>query len=167
MTSPLSSSVQTYRTLRDRLLTDMPELADDPECLFDTLEGITDTKEQLAALVRSAMNDEALLGGIDVYLKKLADRKAHFAERAKRKRAIALHYMIDLNLKNLTVPDLTVTRRLIPPSVMIIDETKVPDEFMRIKKEPNKTAIKNALFHGEHVPGTAMSNGSETLAIKV
>ncbi len=57
--------------------------------------------------------------------------------------------------------------RFVPPSVMIIDESKLPDNYMRIKKEPNKVIIKEALAHGDFVPGAALSNGSQTLAVKV
>ena len=33
--------------------------------------------------------------------------------------------------------------------VVIIDEGLIPDQFMRIKKEPNKTAIKTAIEGGQ------------------
>jgi uncharacterized metal-binding protein YceD (DUF177 family) len=38
-------------------------------------------------------------------------------------------------------------------SVQITDEAAIPAEFMRIKTEPNKTAIKDALEAGEEVQG--------------
>ena len=54
----LNSQLQSYATLRARLLAEIPDL--DAETLSDTLEGITDLKEMLAELVRSALEDEAL-----------------------------------------------------------------------------------------------------------
>ncbi len=167
MISALANSVQEYRTLCARLLRDMPELKDDPECLLDTLDGITDTKEEIAALVNSALDDEATVVGLDARLKALVDRRAYLQERAKRKRAVALNYMSDLGFKNIKTLDVTISRRFVPPSVMIIDEKQIPDAYMRIKKEPNKVIIKEALAHGDFVPGAALSNGSETLTVKV
>ena len=35
----------------------------------------------------------------------------------------------------------------------IAEGTELPDEFMRIKKEPNKTALKEALQNGEIIEG--------------
>lgn len=167
MNSPLALSAHNYRTLRERLLQDMPELEDDPECLLNTLEGITDTNEQIAALLRSALTEQALAKGIDEYVHKLSDRKLDLLERANRKRKIALHYMTDLNIRKVTAPDMTATVKRVPPSVVIINDEIIPDAYMRIKREPNKTAIKDALDNGDKVPGCTLSNGNETLSVRV
>ena len=54
----LNTEVQTYKLLFEKLLNSFPE-ADD-ETLADTLEGITDLHEMIAAVIRSALVDEAL-----------------------------------------------------------------------------------------------------------
>ena len=64
-----------HRLLRDRLLAQIPDI--DAETLADTLEGITDLREMLAELVRSALEDEALSSG-------LATRLAEMQARAQR-----------------------------------------------------------------------------------
>lgn len=165
--NPLDAAKATFLVIRTKLLEQMPELADDPECLLDTLEGITDLHDQLAALVRSAVNDEMLAGGIDEHMSKLQERKSALKDRARRKRQIALHHMEDLSIKKLVAPDLTVTRKLVPPSVIITDEAQIPDRLMRVKREPDKTAIKSELQMGSIVPGATLSNGSETLQVKI
>ena len=38
-------------------------------------------------------------------------------------------------------------------AVNIVDDKEVPEEFCRVKYEPNKTAIKEALDNGMEVPG--------------
>ena len=53
-----------------------------------------------------------------------------------------------------------------PEKVIITDESAIPDEFMRTTKEPNKTAIKDALKAGNDVSGATMSNGGLSLTIR-
>ena len=54
----LKSETRLYQALRSRLLSAWPEL--DSEVLSDTLEGITDLHEMIAAIIRSSLVDEAL-----------------------------------------------------------------------------------------------------------
>jgi len=164
--TPLHTAAHEYRIMRDKLLEAMPELAEDEECLRDTLEGATTITDQLAALVRSAINDEAMADGLKEHQVKLANRKTSLLERARKKRAIAMHYMSDLGLKRITASDMTVTVKPVPPSVVIVDESLLTDQFVRIRREPDKTAIKEALKAGA-VPGAILSNGSETLQVKI
>jgi dTDP-4-dehydrorhamnose reductase len=60
--SAASSELGRYKALRDQLLEQLPDL--DEQTLADTLEGITDLRELLAELVRSALEDEALSAGL-------------------------------------------------------------------------------------------------------
>lgn len=53
-----------------------------------------------------------------------------------------------------------------PKSVVILDEKLLKDEFIRIKREPDKIAIKKAIDDGKTVDGAQLSNGGETLVIK-
>lgn len=167
MTDPIATSAHNFRLVREKLLEQMPELADDADCLLDTLEGCTDVMDQLAALARSAAHDEAMLEGLTQYQVKLADRRATLRTRADRKRRVVQNYMADLNIKKIQKPDITVSRRAVAPSLVITDEVMINDKWCRWKRELDKTAIKKALEAGEQVMGATLSNGSETLAIKV
>jgi hypothetical protein len=167
MTTRLAIEAANYRLKRETLLEQYPDLAADEEALLDTLEGLTDVHEQLAALLRSAVEDEALADGLHEYQAKLADRKSIMQARAIRKRRIALRYMSDLDIKKIVSPDMTITRKPVPPSVLIIDITLIPEAFTRVRREPDKVALKAALAEGEVIPGAALSNGGETLAVRI
>ena len=47
-----------------------------------------------------------------------------------------------------------------PESVEITDEATIPDEYIKVIKEPMKTAIKEAIKAGKTVPGAALTKGT-------
>jgi hypothetical protein len=70
------------------------------------------------------------------------------------------------NLKKLELANGTISVSNTPQSVQIIDESKIPDEYFRIKKEIDKTKIKDALKDGVEIEGVQLSNGGSTIRIK-
>jgi hypothetical protein len=53
-----------------------------------------------------------------------------------------------------------------PALVGEADPETLPDDLVRVKREPNRTAIKAALEDGRDVPGFVMSNGRPTCTIR-
>ena len=80
-----------FQVLHARLLAEIPDI--DGETLADTLEGITDLREMLAAIIRSALDDEALAAGLSTRLSEMKARIERFETSAKRKRELALRAM--------------------------------------------------------------------------
>ena len=79
-----------------------------------------------------------------------------------------IHKVMDTaGLRKRELPEATVSVRAGQPKVLIIEEELIPDEFCRIKREPDKTRIKAAIQAHEQVPGCSLSNAEETLAIYV
>jgi hypothetical protein len=46
-----------------------------------------------------------------------------------------------------------------------MDDSLVPDEMCKFKREVSKAAIKEALLAGEYVPGAVLVTGNTTLRI--
>jgi len=82
--SPLSLETTKHQLLRQRLLSEYPET--DDETLQDTLEGITVLHEMVAAVIRSALVDEALQAGLRTRLEEMRRRQERLEKRSAKKR---------------------------------------------------------------------------------
>jgi hypothetical protein len=82
----LSHSLGVYQTVRDRIMALEADV--DETTLADTLEGLTDIHEVLAAIVRSALLDEALAEGRGSHLGEAHDLALKAAETDATQRAL-------------------------------------------------------------------------------
>jgi signal transduction histidine kinase len=83
----VKAEVIQYGLLRDKLREQFPSIDDDT--LADTLEGLTDLREILVELVRSALEDEALLEALSTRLAEMRARLQRLGDRPDKKRALA------------------------------------------------------------------------------
>jgi hypothetical protein len=116
-----------YLQLSERLLADFP--GTDEETMLDTLEGITDLHEMIAAVIRSALVDEALQAGLRTRLEEMRSRLGRLAERGLKKRQLALETMNEVGLTKLEQPDFTVSTRMGSPSLIVVAEDTIPDAY--------------------------------------
>ena len=117
----------TYRAVRDRIRTEDPQI--DEQTLADTVEGLTDVHEILAALVRAALADEALANGLKGRIAEMQDRLERLQDCAAKRRQIAKEVMVELEIKKITAPDFTVSIRPGMPSLLVLDEAAVPSVY--------------------------------------
>lgn len=115
--------------LREQLLVEVPGM--DHETLADTLEGISDLREMLAEIIRSALDDEALAAGFSTRLSDMKARIERFETSAKRKRELALRAMDEAEISKLLVADFTASLRHAAPTVEVIDEAKIPAAYWK------------------------------------
>ena len=102
MPAPLKMETHHYQAVRTHLLAAWPEL--DAETLNDTLEGITNLHEMIAAVIRSALVDEALQAGLRTRLEDMKERLTRLEERGAKKRQLALDAMHEVGLATLQHP---------------------------------------------------------------
>ena len=154
-----------YGLIRDRLLEVWPKL--DTETLTDTLEGITDLHEMIAAIIRSALVDEALQAGLRTRLDDMRQRLARLDERGAKKRQLALEAMCEVGLKKLEQPDFTASARAGVPSLIIMSEGLVPRPYW-VPQPPklDRQAVLADLKRGAEVPGAQLGNPRPTLAVR-
>src|SRR3954447_7336378 len=95
----ISLSRTRFVELRRRLLELHPDL--DEQTLSDTLEGATDFREALAALVRSALDDECLCAALKARLEDMKARLARLQARSISKRQVAAENMLAADIDRL------------------------------------------------------------------
>ena len=128
MRAQLTVEVPKYQLLRQRLLADYPNL--DEETVADTLEGITDLHEMIAAVIRSALVDEALHAGLRFRVDDMKQRLSRLELRAAKKRQLALEAMSEVGLTKLEQPDFTASARAGSPALVVIAEESDPRSLL-------------------------------------
>jgi len=144
-----------------------PQIAEDEETWLLTLESETDLVEFLRAVVRRRLEADAFVGGLGTYMTELKERQYRLEQRVAATRAMAFRVMEAARLKKIELAEATLSIRAGVAKVIITDEARLPDNCVRIKREPNKVAIKELLDRGEHVPGAELSNSEPTLSTRV
>ncbi|MFZ0624051.1 MAG: siphovirus Gp157 family protein [Pseudolabrys sp.] len=154
-----------YRLIRDRIRAEDPQI--DEQTLADTVEGLTDLHEIIAAIVRSALADEALAIGLKSRIAEMQERLDRLQERASKRRQIAKDVMVELDLKKITAPDFTVSIRPGMPALLVLDEAAVPSIYWQ-PSEPrlNRQKLSNELKTGAEIAGATLSNPEPVLSVR-
>ena len=161
----LNFAATTYRAVRERIRTQDPEL--DEQTLIDTVEGLTDLHEILAAIVRAALADEALATGLKSRIAEMQERLERLQERAAKRRQIVKDTMVELDLKKLTAPDFSASIRPGMPALLVIDEAAVPSIYWE-PREPrlDRQGLLAELKQGAEISGVTLSNPEPVLSVR-
>jgi hypothetical protein len=162
---PLSLETSKYLLLKQRLLTNYPDA--DEETVRDTLEGITDLHEMIAAVIRSALVDEALQAGLRTRIEDMRQRLTRLAERGLKKRQLALEAINDAGLKKLEQPDFTASARVGAPPLVVTSEQSIPEAYW-IPQPPklDRQTLTADLRRGDEIPGACLGDAAPILAVR-
>src|SRR5262245_37764512 len=161
----LAREVNRFAELRRRLVEADPDI--DENTLFDTLEGATSLHEAVAAVIRSALDDEALAKALRARIEDMRQRLSRIELTAEAKREAALNAMERADMIKLTAPDFTASIRINPPSLLITSEAEIPQDFW-VPQPPklNKKGLLDAINSGWAVAGATLSNSKISLTIR-
>ena len=155
----------TYRAVRERIRTQDPDL--DEQTLTDTVEGLTDLHEILAAIVRAALADEALATGLKGRIAEMQERLERLQERAAKRRQIVKDTMVELDLKKLTAPDFSASIRPGMPALLVIDEAAVPSIYWEPRQPRlDRQGLLAELKQGAEITGVTLSNPEPVLSVR-
>jgi ferric-dicitrate binding protein FerR (iron transport regulator) len=96
----------------------------------------------------------------------LKARAARFERQHEEYRRTVFAIMDALGVRKSKSGEFTVSISDGRPGIVITDEAALPDAFIRTTRAPDKTAIKDAIARGEHVPGVAMQNNPPVLTVR-
>jgi len=165
MSNPILAAEDVIREV-NALLLEYPQLADDEELFRDTLEGNTRFNEIMDRLLGEMRDNETLAEATSARIAKIRERQTRLTHRAQFYRSLMHRLLTVTGIQSVALAEAKVSIMKSPDKVIITDESAVPDAFMKITKEPNKTAIKNAIKTGTYVPGAVLSNGSTTISVR-
>ena len=123
----LAHPIRVYHTIRDRITA--LEANIDEQTLVDTLEGLTDLHEMVAAIVRSALFDDAFSRGAEIVHHHTPGASRTDQRTGRRARQIARDAMIEVDLKAIKAPDFTLSLRTGSPALVVHDEGAVPQLY--------------------------------------
>jgi Siphovirus Gp157 len=161
----LTFAAINYRTLRDRIRTQDPQI--DEQTLADTVEGLTDLHEILQAVIRAALADEALARGLKCRISDMQCRLDRLEDRASKRRQIAKNVMVELDLKKITAPDFSASLRPGMPALMVLNEDAVPSIYWQ-PGEPRlkRQVLASDLKEGAEIAGATLSNPEPVLSVR-
>jgi hypothetical protein len=162
---PLALEISIYQALRNRLLSEWPQI--DEETLADSLEGITDLHEMIAAVIRSALVDEAHRIGLRTRLDDMRERLSRLGLRASKKRELALHAMNEAGLTKLEQPDFIALTRAGAPALIVVSEQVIPEAYW-LPQPPklDRQGLLGELKRGAAISGAELSNPKPVLMVR-
>lgn len=161
----LQNELVNFKRSRAQLLSAIPDL--DHETLANTLEGLTDLREMLAELIRSALDDEALIAALSTRLSDMQARRERLTARATRKRQLAQRAMAEAEIGKLEQPDFTAALRQGGPVLTVTAEEKIPAVYW--KPQPfklDRQGILAALKTGAVVDGAELAAAQPCLTVR-
>lgn len=152
----------------DNLIAAYPQFADDGDDWSLALASETELDEILTRLLRMIDDARALAEGTDARLQELQARRDRFEQRVEAYRSLILKLMISAGVSKRELPEATVSLKVLPIKVIGSPDPKsLPDDLVVIERRPNRAAIKRALEDGKPVDGCSLSNGGQTISIRV
>lgn len=141
---------------------DMLEYDSENAAIIDTLESIDLAIEEKAdGYAKLIRNQEASSKVFDEEIKRMRERKQAVDNNVKRMKLSLQNAMVEIGKTKFKTDLFSFNIQKNQPSVEIIDESLVPDEYKKIKIEFDKSAIKQS----ENVPGVEIKQ-SESLRIR-
>ena len=154
-----------YQYLRERLREDFPEV--DEQTLSDTLEGLSTLPDALAAVVRSYLDDLSLAAALGLRIGDMQGRLGRIEHRAEKKRELVTSVMARADIKKLAEPDFTASLRTVPPSLVVVDEGQIPQDYWRPQPPKlDRQGLTAALKSGASISGALLGNSQMTLSVR-
>ncbi len=165
MSSPLMHELTYHEHIREQIRNEFPDI--DEETLADTLEGLTNLNEMLSAVVRSHLDDMAMVEALKSRMADMQDRLSRISKRAEKKRELVTSVMERADLKKLAEADFTVSLRTSSAPLVVTEEGAIPEPYWKPQAPKlDRQGLIAALKSGAQVSGAVLGNPRMTIAIR-
>ncbi len=165
MQHPVTHELTYHVYLREQIRNEFPDI--DEETLADTLEGLTNLNEMLGAVVRSHLDDMAIVEALKSRVADMQDRLSRISKRGEKKRELVTSVMEQADLKKLAEADFTVSLRSTSAPLVVTEEGSIPEPFWKPQAPKlDRQGLITALKSGEQVSGVVLGNPRMTIAIR-
>lgn len=114
--------------------------------------------ERIGFVLRNLAADQVSL---DTEIERLKQKREQVTRQRERLRTYVRQCMEVAGIHKIACPHFVFTLAASQPAVLVDDESAIPDEFIRTKREPDKAAILRAFKErGECVPGARVERGT-------
>lgn len=160
----LRSEAAHYHELQTQLRTEYAAI--DEETLADTLEGVSDLPGLIEEIVRSGLEDEAMIEGLKLRAEAIAARLARLKERQQKKRQLVAWAMGAAGLAKLKACDFSVSLSEGALRLEVSDETRLPGIYL-VPQPPkiDRAGIAAALKRGETIEGAGFVQGAPYITV--
>lgn len=166
----MEQAMAALLTARKRLLENDPEMIADERLFSDMLEGESGNAfDVLHQMCRAALYAKAMADTVDRMIDDLQLRKRRFERRAAWLRSGIFSAMDALTLRRLEQPDFyaSIADASVEALHVTNEEELMKDpRFVRVTREINKTAVKEAIKAGEDVKYAELGNRAPVLRLK-
>jgi hypothetical protein len=161
----IDAEVRRCNAIREAVLAEYGDDLDE-QTVADTVEGLVNLHELLSAIIRGALDTEAMVDAIKARAKDMQTRASRLEARADRFRQIVRDAMADAHIAKIMQPDFTASLRPGQPHVTITDEDLLPQIFIEQRPHILKREILDALKDGAEVSGAMLSNPGMVLSVR-
>ena len=154
-----------YRDLAKQLKLAYGEI--DEETLSDTLEGLSDFPQMIEEIVRSSLDDGAMIVGLRSRLEEMSARLTRLKARYDKKRELACWAMGSSGIGKLKAADFSVSLTQGGQRLEITDETVIPQIYF-IPQAPklDRTSLQDALKRGENIEGSHLVQSGPHIVVR-
>jgi hypothetical protein len=147
------------------LLSLHPELEEDDVLRQDMIEAETGAIELIDKLILAEREAKLLIDRVGDIIDYYQQRRERFGGRRIALRKYIMQIMEAANLRKVERPAATVSIAAGRQKVVITDDNALPEDCVRIKREPDKIRIASHLHRGDYIPGATLSNPEPMLRI--
>ena len=166
MDDTLAFELHHHEYLRQKIIEDFPDI--DEETLIDTLDGLTNLHEKLAAIVRSQQEDRVLFNALKDRLDEMRQRYKRLEHRIEKKRELVSSVMDRAGIAKIVESDVTISVRKTPRPLVLTNENVIPKDYWKPQAPKlDRKKLIDYLKSENSISGACLGNGGVTISVRV